>query len=122
MNIIELKIRGKQLADKIIDENLTGNFLLKILNNKVKTFTTKLIKNSDKYLVNFMIDDTNIDTDKLLEKIDEYIFVNTDTVNILDFMLKYIPESYKGIYDSVKSSLPQSIIIKRDDIVNLFKD
>ena len=122
MNIIELKIRGKQLADKIIDENLTGNFLLKILNNKVKTFTTKLIKNSDKYLVNFMIDDTNIDTDKLLEKLDEYIFVNTDTVNILDFMLKYIPESYKGIYDSVKSSLPQSIIIKRDDIVNLFKD
>lgn len=122
MNIIELKIRGKQLADKIIDENLTGNILLKILNNKVKTFTTKLIKNSDKYLVNFMIDDTNIDTDKLLEKLDEYIFVNTDTVNILDFMLKYIPESYKGIYDSVKSSLPQSIIIKRDDIVNLFKD
>lgn len=122
MNIIELKIRGKQLADKIIDENLTGNFLLKILNNKVKTFTTKLIKNSDKYLVNFMIDDTNIDTDKLLEKLDEYIFVNTDTVNILDFILKYIPESYKGIYDSVKSSLPQSIIIKRDDIVNLFKD
>jgi hypothetical protein len=122
MNIIELKIRGKQLADKIIDENLTGNFLLKILNNKVKTFTTKLIKNSDKYLVNFMIDDTNVDTDKLLEKLDEYIFVNTDTVNILEFMLKYIPESYKGIYDSVKSSLPQSIIIKRDDIVNLFKD
>lgn len=122
MNIIELKIRGKQFADKIIDENLTGNFLLKILNNKVKTVVTKLIKNSDKYLENFMIDDTNIDTDKLLEKLDEYIFVNTDTVNILDFMLKYIPESYKGIYDSVKSSLPQSIIIKRDDIVNLFKD
>lgn len=122
MNIVELKIRGKQLADKIIDENLTGNFLLKILNNKVKTFTTKLIKNSDKYLVNFMIDDTNIDTDKLLEKLDEYIFVNTDTVNILDFMLKYIPESYKGIYDSVKSSLPQSVIVKRDDVVNLFKD
>lgn len=122
MNIIELKIRGKQLADKIIDENLTGNILLKILNNKVKTFTTKLIKNSDKYLVNFMIDDTNVDTDKLLEKLDEYIFVNTDTVNILEFMLKYIPESYKGIYDSMKSSLPQSIIIKRDDIVNLFKD
>lgn len=122
MNIIELKIRGKQFADKIIDENLTGNFLLKILNNKVKTFTTKLIKNSDKYLANFMIDDTNVDTDKLLEKLDEYIFVNTDTVNILDFMLKYIPESYKGIYDSVKSSLPQSIIIKRDDVVNLFKD
>lgn len=122
MNIIELKIRGKQLADKIIDENLTGNILLKILNNKVKTFTTKLIKNSDKYLVNFMIDDTNIDTDKLLEKLDEYIFVNTDTVNILEFMLKYIPESYKGIYDSVKSSLPQSVIVKRDDVVNLFKD
>jgi hypothetical protein len=122
MNIIELKIRGKQLADKIIDENLTGNFLLKILNNKVKTFTTKLIKNSDKYLVNFMIDDTNVDTDKLLEKLDEYIFVNTDTVNILEFMLKYIPESYKGIYDSVKSSLPQSVIVKRDDVVNLFKD
>ena len=40
MNIVELKIRGKQLADKIIDENLTGNFLLKILNNKVKTFIT----------------------------------------------------------------------------------
>lgn len=122
MNIVELKIRGKQLADKIIDENLTGNFLLKILNNKVKTFTTKLIKNSDKYLENFMIDDTNIDTDKLLEKLDEYIFVNTDTVNILEFMLKYIPESYKGIYDSVKSSLPQSVIVKRDDVVNLFKD
>lgn len=122
MNIVELKIRGKQLADKIIDENLTGNFLLKILNNKVKTFTTKLIKTSDKYLENFMIDDTNIDTDKLLEKLDEYIFVNTDTVNILEFMLKYIPESYKGIYDSVKSSLPQSVIVKRDDVVNLFKD
>lgn len=122
MNIVELKIRGKQLADKIIDENLTGNFLLKILNNKVKTFTTKLIKNSDKYLENFMIDDTNIDTDKLLEKLDEYIFVNTDTVNILEFMLKYIPESYKGIYDSMKSSLPQSVIVKRDDVVNLFKD
>lgn len=122
MNIVELKIRGKQLADKIIDENLTGNILLKILNNKVKTFTTKLIKNSDKYLENFMIDDTNIDTDKLLEKLDEYIFVNTDTVNILEFMLKYIPESYKGIYDSVKSSLPQSVIVKRDDVVNLFKD
>jgi hypothetical protein len=122
MNIVELKIRGKQLADKIIDENLTGNFLLKILNNKVKTFTTKLIKNSDKYLVNFMIDDTNVDTDKLLEKLDEYIFVNTDTVNILEFMLKYIPESYKGIYDSIKSSLPQSVIVKRDDVVNLFKD
>lgn len=122
MNIIELKIRGKQFADKIIDENLTGNFLLKILNNKVKTVVTKLIKNSDKYLENFMIDDTNIDTDKLLEKLDEYIFVNTDTVNILEFMLKYIPESYKGIYDSVKSSLPQSVIVKRDDVVNLFKD
>lgn len=122
MNIVELKIRGKQLADKIIDENLTGNILLKILNNKVKTFTTKLIKNSDKYLVNFMIDDTNVDTDKLLEKLDEYIFVNTDTVNILEFMLKYIPESYKGIYDSMKSSLPQSVIVKRDDVVNLFKD
>lgn len=122
MNIIELKIRGKQLADKIIDENLTGSILLKILNNKIKTFTTKLIKNSDKYLVNFMIDDTNVDTDKLLKKLDEYIFVNTDTVNILEFMLKYIPESYKGIYNSFKPSLPQSIIIKRDDIVNLFKD
>lgn len=122
MNIVELKIRGKQLADKIIDENLTGSILLKILNNKIKTFTTKLIKNSDKYLVNFMIDDTNVDTDKLLEKLDEYIFVNTDTVNILEFMLKYIPESYKSIYNSFKPSLPQSIIIKRDDIVNLFKD
>lgn len=122
MNIVELKIRGKQFADKLVDENLTGNFLLKILNNKLKTFTTKLIKNSDKYLENFMIDDTNIDTDKLLEKLDEYIFVNTDTVNILEFMLKYIPESYKGIYDSVKSSLPQSVIVKRDDVVNLFKD
>ena len=122
MNIVELKIRGKQLADKIIDENLTGSILLKILNNKIKTFTTKLIKNSDKYLVNFMIDDTNVDTDKLLEKLDEYIFVNTDTVNILEFMLKYIPESYKGIYNSFKPSLPQSIIIKRGDIVNLFKD
>lgn len=122
MNIVELKIRGKQLADKVIDENLTGSILLKILNNKIKTFTTKLIKNSDKYLVNFMIDDTNVDTDKLLGKLDEYIFVNTDTVNILEFMLKYIPESYKGIYNSVKSSLPQSIIIKREDIVNLFKD
>lgn len=122
MNIVELKILGKQLADKIIDENFTGSILLKILNNKIKTFTTKLIKNSDKYLVNFMIDDTNVDTDKLLKKLDEYIFVNTDTVNILEFMLKYIPESYKGIYNSVKSSLPQSIIIKRDDIVNLFKD
>lgn len=122
MNIIELKIRGKQLADKIIDENLTGNFLLKILNNKVKTFTTKLIKNSDKYLENFMIDDTNIDTDKLLAKLDECIFVDTDTVNILDFMLKHIPESYKGMYNSLKSSLPQSVIVKRDDVVNLFKD
>jgi hypothetical protein len=122
MNIVELKIRCKQLSDKIIDENLTGSILLKILNNKIKTFTTKLIKNLDKYLINFMIDDTNVDTDKLLKKLDEYIFVNTDTVNILDFMLKYIPESYKGIYDSVKSSLPQSVIVKRDDVVNLFKD
>lgn len=122
MNIVELKIRGKQFADKLVDENLTGNFLLKILNNKLKTFTTKLIKNSDKYLVNFMIDDTNIDTDKLLAKLDECIFVDTDTVNILDFMLKHIPESYKGMYNSLKSSLPQSVIVKRDDVVNLFKD
>lgn len=122
MNIVELKIRGKQFADKLVDENLTGNFLLKILNNKFKIFTTKLIKNSDKYLVNFMIDDTNVDTDKLLAKLDECIFVNTDTVNILDFMLKHIPESYKGMYNSLKSSLPQSVIVKRDDVVNLFKD
>lgn len=122
MNIVELKIRGKQFADKLVDENLTGNFLLKILNNKFKIFTTKLIKNSDKYLVNFMIDDTNVDTDKLLAKLDECIFVNTDTVNILDFMLKHIPESYKGMYNSLKSSLPQSVIVKRDDVINLFKD
>jgi hypothetical protein len=112
MNISELKMRLLNKANSLIDVYFSNNGLTeKFINSTLKILLKQNLYKVDNILEMFADQNGDINVDEIINEYSKIIDDNGFTVDIKQYVQS----------DMIKSFMPNKIlVIKRDDILNLF--